>query len=75
MGTSINISKEKEAQIAKNIFIENMGHDLRTAFNGILGLACILHDNEEDAYKKDFLSEIINSREAAFGGDFQSIQR
>lgn len=36
---SHDITKEKQAEIAKQEFIMNMAHDLRTPFSGIVGLA------------------------------------
>ena len=45
IGTSINITKEKQATLAKQAFLENMSHDIRTPLAGIYGLARILYDD------------------------------
>jgi len=45
----------------KTEFIRNMEHDIRTPFSGIYGMAKILHDNEEDEKKKNYLNDIVNS--------------
>ena len=39
IGISINISKIKQAEIAKQEFLQNMAHDIRTPLAGIIGLA------------------------------------
>ena len=75
IGVSINIddikkaekdlltSKEKAeaADKAKTEFLRNMRHDFRTPFSGILGMASILQEQEEDHNKKELLGDIANS--------------
>ena len=63
IGVSIDVTKEKEAEKAKNDFISNMQHDLRTPFTGISGLARILYDFYSDKYPeiKEFLEQMIKS--------------
>lgn len=61
IGSSIDITKQQQAKIAKQEFIENMSHDLRTPFVGILSLSEYLHDKETDPDKKEFLGEILKS--------------
>lgn len=39
IGTSLDITKQKQAERAKNAFIMNMAHDIRTPFCGIIGFA------------------------------------
>lgn len=39
LGTSLNITKQKQAHIAKEAFLQNMAHDIRTPLAGIIGLA------------------------------------
>lgn len=48
IGTSINITKEKGAMLAKQAFLENMSHDIRTPLAGVYGLAQILCDDYRD---------------------------
>lgn len=51
----------QEAETAnqlKSEFIYNMEHDIRTPFNGILGMATILQLHETDLEKKTYLNEI-----------------
>jgi two-component system aerobic respiration control sensor histidine kinase ArcB len=39
LGISIDITKQKQAHIAKQEFLQNMAHDIRTPLAGIIGLA------------------------------------
>ncbi len=39
IGTSLDITKQKQAERAKSAFIMNMAHDIRTPFCGIVGFA------------------------------------
>ncbi|KAF5271652.1 hypothetical protein FQR65_LT05273 [Abscondita terminalis] len=41
IGTSIDITESKQAEVAKQQFIMNMAHDLRTPLSGIIGLSNI----------------------------------
>ncbi|HEY2567200.1 MAG TPA: ATP-binding protein [Candidatus Aquirickettsiella sp.] len=41
IGTSIDITESKQAELAKQQFIMNMAHDLRTPLSGIIGLSNI----------------------------------
>ncbi len=41
IGTSLDITKQKQAEQAKSEFIMNMAHDIRTPFCGIVGFAQI----------------------------------
>jgi len=63
IGSSIDITKQKQAELelSKTAFIENMSHDLRTPFTGILSLSEYLHEKETDPTKKEFLGEILRS--------------
>ena len=75
VGNSLDITTQKEAEKglfkakeqaevasrAKTIFLQNMRHDFRTPFVGILGMADILYENETDRFKKDSLQMIVNA--------------
>ena len=63
MGTSLDITKEMQAQIAKDDFISNMEHDLRTPFAGIGGVADVLFLTYSDKYPelKELLKILIDS--------------
>lgn len=61
IGSSIDITKQKQAEIVKQEFIENMSHDLRTPFVGILSLSEYLYEKETDESKKELLGEILKS--------------
>lgn len=53
LGTSIDITKEKQAQLVKQQFLENMSHDIRTPLAGVYGLAKFLNDH----YAENTLSQ------------------
>ncbi len=58
------IQAKEEAEIANNSkteFLQNMRHDFRTPFCGILGMANILYESETDNDKKEKLSNIVKS--------------
>jgi len=61
IGVSVDITERKQAELAKKEFLENMSHDLRTPFTGILSLSEYLYLNETDPLKKELLGEILNS--------------
>lgn len=61
LGVSLDITEKKQAELAKTEFLENMSHDLRTPFTGILSLTEYLHSKEEDPVKKELLGEVLNS--------------
>lgn len=72
IGNTIDITKqkmiEKELRVAKNAaeqasrikteFLQNMQHDIRTPFNGILGLGHYLWQIEENPEKREYLADI-----------------
>lgn len=72
LGISFDITKQKEleqklvaakeaaesANHLKSKFIQNMEHDIRTPFVGILGMAKMLFEQESDPVKKKMLSAI-----------------
>lgn len=51
----------EEASIAKDEFLRNMRHDIRTPFCGILGIAEILKEKETDDEKRTLLHDLILS--------------
>ncbi len=63
VGTSIDITKQKQAEIVKAEFLKNMSHDIRTPLVGIYSLADILFNEETDPQKKEFLKDIVDSSE------------
>jgi PAS domain S-box-containing protein len=50
--------KAEEANKAKTGFIRNVEHDIRTPFNGVLGMAHYLWQHETDPVKKEYLGDI-----------------
>ena len=61
MGTSLDITKEKEAEITRANFISNMQHDLRTPFAGISAIAGLLRDMEDNPEKQSLLDDLLTS--------------
>lgn len=58
MGTSIDITKEKKAELAYRSFLENMAHDIRTPFSGIYSVLEILCSNKEFSQETKELIEM-----------------
>ncbi len=63
IGISKDITARKKAEMAKNDFISNMEHDLRTPFSGIGGIANLLHSLYKDKYPeiKNWLEIMVKS--------------
>lgn len=61
LGIAIDITKQKEAEIAKNEFLLNMQHDIRTPFSGILSMTSAIYDRETDPLKKEFLGQSLEA--------------
>lgn len=68
VGNSLDITELKEAKekaeqanIIKTEFIHNMEHDIRTPFSGIYALALLMHEEETDPQKKEYLGEIAQA--------------
>lgn len=61
--TELKIAKEKAEAVneAKEEFLRNMRHDLRTPFSGILTLAQLMADDETDPEKRGNLQDIADS--------------
>lgn len=55
--------KAEESSIAKNDFIKNIEHDLRTPFSGVLGLAQCLLVEEQDKDKREVIKQIASCAE------------
>jgi two-component system aerobic respiration control sensor histidine kinase ArcB len=60
-GTSLDVTKFKQAEITKNEFFRNMSHDIMTPFTGILGISKMLYEEEADALKKKNLEYLVAS--------------
>ena len=54
-GMSIDITKLRQAELARKEFIFNMNHDIRTPFSGIVSVFEILADGECDPKKKEWI--------------------
>lgn len=52
VGITVDITKEKQAEIAKTEFIANMSHDIRTPLTGVIGMSEILRDKVENIEHK-----------------------
>lgn len=61
IGIAIDITKQKQAELAKEEFLANMSHDLRIPFSGILSMADYLYQHETDELKREFLGNIVQS--------------
>jgi two-component system, OmpR family, aerobic respiration control sensor histidine kinase ArcB len=61
LGITVDVTKEKQSEMAKSDFISNMEHDLKTPFCGIGGIANFLYDMETDETKKELLSLMVKS--------------
>ena len=63
LGLSIDITELEQARRAKDAFIMNMGHDMRTPFCGIIGVLELLNASENDPEKKDLIKTSLMSSE------------
>lgn len=61
LGISIDITKQKQAHIAKQEFMKNMAHDLRTPLTGIQGLAQLQEMGLESLEKSKEYGQMIHS--------------
>ena len=61
----LSLRKEKEkaeaANKAKEEFLYNMRHDIRTPFSGIIGMAGLLKQQESDEKKINYINNILQS--------------
>lgn len=60
IGTSLDITKQKQAHIAKQEFLQNMAHDLRTPLAGIIGLAQLQEMGLETLEESQEYGEMIH---------------
>lgn len=58
---SIDITQQKQAELAKSEFLLNMQHDLRTPFSGLLSVSSMLYEKETDSVKKQFQGMVVQS--------------
>lgn len=63
VGSSLDITKQKQAELAKLEFLRNMSHDIMTPFTGIQGIASILYEEENNPEKKLHLKLLLQSSE------------
>lgn len=63
MGTSLDITKQKQAEIAKLEFLRNMSHDIRTPLVGVLGMAGVLQEEETDPIRQSCFKDLVTSSE------------
>ncbi len=61
IGSSIDITKEREAETLQIDFIRKMEHDIRTPFCGIAGITETLLRRETDPEKKSLLNDVALS--------------
>jgi two-component system, OmpR family, aerobic respiration control sensor histidine kinase ArcB len=61
IGSSLDITASKQAEIAKQEFLMNMAHDLRTPLAGIIGLANIQTDKKMDHQEQQQYGQWIHS--------------
>ncbi len=58
---------EREANVAKGLFIANMSHELRTPLNGIIGLTHLADQANTDATVQNYLQKIKFSSDNLLG--------
>lgn len=63
LGTALDVTEQKQAEIAKQEFLMNMAHDLRTPLAGIIGLANIQADQGTNAQERQYGLWILTAGE------------
>lgn len=63
IGISLDITASKQAEIAKQEFLMNMAHDLRTPLAGIIGLSSIQVQDGTDIQDRQYGHWILNAAE------------
>jgi two-component system, OmpR family, aerobic respiration control sensor histidine kinase ArcB len=61
LGFSIDITSLKQAEKAKQEFVLNMSHDLRTPFTGVYTCAVLSHADTKEEKTREHLNSIITS--------------
>jgi two-component system aerobic respiration control sensor histidine kinase ArcB len=64
VGTSIDITKQKRAELVKKEFLENMRHDIRTPLAGIVGSAQILKEESKEPKTQEYVDSLVTSSNA-----------
>jgi PAS domain S-box-containing protein len=64
LGLAIEITDRKRAEIAKDQFLHNIRHDIRTPVSGMIGLASILKESIHDSKLIEFTSALVSTSES-----------
>jgi signal transduction histidine kinase/CheY-like chemotaxis protein len=54
LGTALDITEQKQAELAKQEFLMNMAHDIRTPLSGIIGLSSIQADDATNTQEQQY---------------------
>ncbi|MDQ8038793.1 MAG: ATP-binding protein [Rickettsiella sp.] len=63
IGMSIDITEKKQAELAKQEFVQNIAHDLRTPLVGIMGLASLQASDAPHALEREYGQMIYGASE------------